>query len=237
MSCNRFFQRWLSMAGMLAVLAPASAVLGPASAQAVPLYFEGPGAWGFDPADVLGFPVDALDPDVAWRTAGDAAFSPDLTVETSLDAVVSGDPDDPSFADPLVARIDYDVTNTSGDALLGALLVFTFGRVDAVAPETVDPYPSIEPAEFGLDSDGILLLSYGPYVFGAVALPDLLDGESHSFSVLHVVADDLDGDLIPTPGLAMTEGLLGGPQVPEPAAALMCVLGLGGLVLLGRRKA
>ena len=139
-------------------------------ASAVPLYFEGPDAWGFDPADAIALGIDhVVGGGQSWLSAGDPSLSPTLEVTTSLIGLIGAEPIPPSFATPLLGIVQYEVTNTTGSVLDGELLVFTLGAVDG----NPDPWPFIEPAEFGLDSDGILIVHAAPYYFGAVALPTL----------------------------------------------------------------
>jgi hypothetical protein len=187
-------------------------------AGAVPLYFEGPSGWGFSAADVLGMSIDrVVDGDDRWESAGDPSLLPSLEVTTSLIGLLGPEPMPPSFSVPLLAEVEYTVTNTTGGTLHGDLLVFTLGAVDG-AP---DPWPFIEPAEFGLESSGLALVHAAPYYFGAVFLPDLAPGEVHRFRVVHVVADDLGGTVVPTPGLARL--VKGSSAVPEPGASLLLV--------------
>ncbi|NNL67507.1 MAG: PEP-CTERM sorting domain-containing protein [Myxococcales bacterium] len=215
--------RMLLSLALLAIVGRAPA------ASAVPIFFEGPGAWGFDPADAIALGIDyVVGPGETWQSAGDPSLSPSLEVTTSLIGLIGPEPVPPTPGNPLLGIVQYQVTNTTGSVLDGGHLVFTLGAVDG-AP---DPWPFIEPDEFGLESDGILILHAAPYYFGAVALPTLAPGAVHAFQIVHVVSDDLGGTVIPTPGLA----LLANQAVPEPGAALLVAVGLGVLVALARRR-
>jgi len=206
-----------------AVVLLAACALAP-SAQALPLYFETPGGWGFDAADVPG-PVQAAPAGAAWRPAGDPAFGVVLSVTTDLAGVVGTEPASPSFTDPLRARVTYTVTNTTGALLQDDFLVFTRAGVDAASPGDPDPFPTLEPAEFGLDSAGLLFLSASPYVFGSVALPTLGVGATWQLELVHVVADGLGGRVVPSPGLAFLDRALP-PAVPEPGPTPLALLAL-----------
>ncbi len=221
--------RITSSKGLAAALALAVGCWMAPPVHATPLYFEGPSAWGFDGADLAGMPIHlVVDGSYTWDSAGDPSLSPSLSVVTELLGLIGSEPMPPSFATPLLGNVRYTVTNTTGTTLDNEYLVFTLGAVDG-AP---DPWPFIEPHEFGLDSDGLLLLHAAPYYFGAVLLPVLAPGEMHTFELVHVVADDLAGTVIPTPGLA----LLVNHTVPEPAAMLLFLLGGLGLAGMGRRR-
>jgi hypothetical protein len=151
-----------------------------------------------------------------------------LQVTTTLLGLVGPEPTPPSFANPLRANVRYTVVNTTGRLLAGELLVFTRGAVDAPSPQSPDPWPFIEPAEFGLDSAGLVLVQAAPYVFGAVVLPLLSPGQVHVFQLMHVVAAPLGGTVIPSPGLALLGRGASPPSVPEPglAALLLAPLAL-----------
>jgi hypothetical protein len=219
---------------LLAVLA--GAFLAPA-ARAVPLYFEGPAGYGFDPADpaVAALPIAlVVDAGWGWETAGAPSYSPVLQVTTSLIGLIGPEPMPPTFANPLRANVRYTVVNTTGRVLDAALLVFTRGAVDAPSPQSPDPWPFIEPPEFGLDSAGLSLVAASSYVFGAVFLPQLGLGAMYQFQLVHVVAAPLGGTVIPSPGLALLDQRGEPPVVPEPAAALLVLAACAGLGLRRR---
>jgi hypothetical protein len=218
---------------LLAVLA--GTFLAPA-ARAIPLYFEGPGGFGFDPADpaVAALPISlGVDAGWGWETAGAPSYSPALQVTTSLSGLIGAEPMPPTFAHPLLADVRYTVVNTTGRLLDGAWLVFTRGAVDAPSAQSSDPWPFIEPPEFGLDSAGLSLVAASSYVFGAVLLPQMSPGAVHQFQLVHVVAAPLGGTVIPSPGLALLDQLGGPPAVPEPRSA---VLFLAALVFAALRR-
>lgn len=200
------------------------------AASATPLYFEGPGAWGFSVGDLVGMPIAVVvDGSHSWDSAGDPALLPSLEVTTTLVGLLGPEPPLPSFASPLLAVVEYTVTNTTGTALDGELLVFTLGAVDG----TPDPWPFIEPHEFGIDSPDLVLVHAAPYYFGALPLPAMAPGDVHVFQLVHVVADALGGTVVPTPGLALlvSESV----SVPEPRLGLLLGLVAGAAMLRARR--
>jgi len=216
---------------LLAVLA--SAWLAP-TARAVPLYFEGPDGFGFDPSnpEVASLPIAlVVDAGWGWETAGAPSYAPVLQVTTSLLGLLGPEPMPPTFANPLRANVRYTVVNTTGRVLDGALLVFTRGAVDASSPQLPDPWPFIEPPEFGLDSAGLVLVEASAYVFGAVFLPQLGPGDVHLFELVHVVAAPLGGTVIPSPGLALLDPL----AVPEPGTTILVLASLACGSLRARR--
>jgi hypothetical protein len=216
---------WIAALAAALWLAPVAIVAGAPAARALPLYFEGPDGWGFDAADVVGT-VHAIASDADWRSAGDPSFGTELSVTASLVGVVGVEPVSPDFAVPLRARVRYTVTNTTGARLEDEILAFTFAPVDPPSGGGADPFPTLEPGEFGLESAGLLYLAFSRYVFGAVGLPDLGPGESWQFERIHVVADDLGGRVVPSPGLAllMRDAPL---SVPEPAPWVLVLLAAG----------
>jgi hypothetical protein len=213
----------------IAILA---ALVSAGPARAVTLYFDGNLGVGLDAADpdVVALGVDlVLDGSYAFLSAGSPSISPLLEVTTSLVGVPTV-PATPSFADPILATVQYTVTNTTGAPLAGDYLAFTYSGL-------LDAYPQLDPEEFGIDVPGIALLQTascsgnpgGPCVFGAVALPALGPGGVFQFQITHVLADSLSGStVIPTPSVALVQ------QVPEPAAALL--VGSALLALALRRR-
>jgi hypothetical protein len=199
-------------------------------ASATPLFFAGPGGWGFSVDDLVGMPIAvAVDGSHSWQGAGDPALLPSLEVTTTLVGLVGPEPPLPSFASPLLAVVEYTVTNTTGMALDDELLVFTLGAVDG----TPDPWPLIEPHEFGIESPDLVLVHAAPYYFGALPLPAMAPGAVHVFQIVHVVADALGGTVVPTPGLALLVSQ--SVSVPEPRLALLLGLAAGAVLLRGRR--
>lgn len=212
-------------------IAALAALVAAGPARAVTLYFAGNQGVGFDAADpdVVALGVDlVLDGSYAFLSAGSPSISPLLQVTTSLVGAPTV-PALPSFANPILATVRYTVTNTTGAALAGDYLAFTYSG-------TLAAYPQLSPDEFGIDVPGIALLQtascsgnpIGPCVFGAVALPAMAPGAVFQFQITHVMADTLSGStVIPTPSLALVQ------QVPEPGAALLVT---SVLLALSRRR-
>lgn len=216
---------------------------GPARALAIsdihPLYFSGPGGFGFSSTAVgaLGKqPEFSATPassflDAGGRAAG-ALPGPPLLIEQQRITAIHRNPQAagrvPSVADPLVIDSQWTLRNDSGSVLPAGFLLFLLG--DSRSPLQ---YPGLK---IGLDGDLLSIVEYSAggvgYLFGAVRLPSLGAGQSIDFPVRYVVGGRLDYDaarnsfVLPQLGLS---GLL----VPEPGTA--AALGLG-LAALGARR-
>jgi hypothetical protein len=138
----------------------------------------------------------------------------------------------PTAAIPLVADSMWTLTNTSGQALENALLLFT--KVTGATG-----YPSVDVA---LDDFVYSTLEYhsqsaGILYFGALSLGDLAPGGQVTVSVRYIVADPLlfdgvDEFIMPPFGL---QAIANGSYVPEPGTALLLMTGLGMLRLRTRK--
>jgi len=218
----------LALALLLAV-APGARALGLDDIN--PLYFEGPGGFGFDPADAATLGLAPIFRAVAgddWIEAGNIARGLPIQIEQKL-GTVHQNPRNPRFAKPFIADSTWTVHNVTGRDLLAPLLVFSL----------VDPDDSYRNIPTGLDSDLLEMLEYSfggvDYLFGVMRLPDLGGGEFFDVDVRYVVAGKLESKgsnlVMPPLGLA---GLGTYAQVPEPGSALL--LGLGLLVAGAARR-
>jgi hypothetical protein len=206
-------------------------LLAPAPAAAIQVIFDGPGGYGTT-ADQAGAAFDAgivmLDAEEILQPASFGVSIPDGTVLTP--GIVGS----PSPSNPNTAVSQWTVN--SGDLMGDAWLVFL--------STTLDPVRGVEyaPQDVGLDLQlgewGILEIAVGEtdYFYPAVNL-GLLDVDSSvSFLVHHIVTVALQqsGDELVLPrygvGVVVDPGV-----VPEPAAAALLVLGLGGIVARRQR--
>jgi hypothetical protein len=206
--------------------------LAAASAHATPLYFDGPGGFGFSAATAAGLPVSATaDPTSHWILAGARALlpGPGLEVVSNLSTIHSnpqGAGQTPTEANPLVADSIWTLTNNTGAVLPPTYLVFTKIDIDG----------RYDGLKAGLDGALLEIVEYSSagtdYAFGAIELPSLGVGQSVDVTVRYVVAGLLDYDaetnafVLPRLGIA-------GLVVPEPAAIAGIGLGLA-LLALGR---
>jgi len=208
--------------------------VGAASALSIdeisPVYFEGPGGWGFDAQRIaeLGIEPSATASPNGWIDAGHRSLGLPLSIEQQL-TKIHKKPKKPSQKKPVIADSLWTVTNDSGRRLDDAWLVFTI----------VDPDDSYPDRATALDVDLIEILAYEyageVYRFGAIWLGDLLPGESARLTVRYIVAGKLqkqDGEHV-LPPLGVAGVLL---AVPEPGTVLLLSTGLIGLAWKGRRR-
>lgn len=223
-------------AGLAALAALAVASAPPARALPIaPLFFEGPGGFGFAAEAAGGVPVaGTVTPESRWMLAGGRSTftGPGLVVQNQLSRVHQNPQAagiTPNVADPLIADSTWTVRNETGAPLAGAHLVFTAIDID-------DRYPGLLA---GLDGALLEILHYSSggtdYVFGAIELPSLGVGQSVDLTVRYVVAGLVDYDaetnsfLLPRLGIA-------GVVVPEPAAIGAIAIGLAGLATWRRAR-
>lgn len=199
-----------------------------------PLFYQGPGGFGFAHEAVAGMPVaGTASPESRWLLAGGRSTftGPGLVVRSQLSAVLQNPQavgQTPTTANPLIADSLWTVRNDTGATFAGGFLVFTSIDIDGRYPGLVA----------GLDGALLEILEYSSggtdYVFGAVALPRLGVGQSVDLTVRYVVAGLLDYDaetnsfLLPRLGIA-------GLVVPEPA--VIGALGFGLAALGAWRRA
>jgi hypothetical protein len=212
---------------------------GPAHALSLadvsPLYFDGPGGYGFDPLAVAaaGFaPGYSGSPQDEWIPAGHVDLGLEIQIEQDLQLPPHQDPASPSVADPFIADSHWTLHNETGRTLVSPLLVFT--------TVLFDDYP---PTPTALDGNLLEFLEYSSqgtdYVFGVIALPDLEDGESVDLNAAlgtplrYVVGGPLATDgadrVMPPLGLMVLASYV---PVPEPAGV---ALWLASLPWLARR--
>jgi hypothetical protein len=245
--------------GLLAGLLAAALSFAAAPALATPITVGGAGGPAFqvDPIyftafDSFGLTGPGNGPDyfatspVTFLSVGNAAGI-DLTLSQVLQEPVYQHPQDPSNSQnpltnggvptsptaalPFVADSIWTLTNTSGQAIEDALLLFTKASGST-------GYPAVNVA---LDDFLYSTLQYesqsaGTLYFGALPLGDLAPGAEVSVRVRYVVADPLlfDGvhDFIMPPfGLS---ALAKGSYVPEPGTAVLVIAGLAMLRLRAR---
>jgi hypothetical protein len=207
-----------------------------ASALSVhPLFFQGPAGFGFTAGAVGEMPIATeVGPTHRWLLAGARQFmtKPGLIVANHLSAVhenPQGQGRTPNDADPFIVDSTWTVSNQTGAALPGSLLVFT--KID-----TDGRYPGLRA---GLDGDLLQIVEYSSagteYFFGGMWLPSLGVGQSVDLTVRYVVAGSLDYDaesnafVLPRLGIA-------GLVVPEPMPLAGIVLGLLGMVGVRARR-
>jgi hypothetical protein len=224
-----------------ALLAAAALALAPAGASALsvrdtqPLWFEGPGGYGFAPDAVAAAglaPAFRADPGDAWLEAGDSRLDLPVAIDVDLGRVHRNPQARgaaPTRRRPFVADSTWTVTNRSGEALEDVLLVFTLG----------DTSGRRRPKPVALDGNLIEILEYShdgvDYAFGAVRLGDLAAEGTTTLSVRYIVGGALAKKqrrlLLPPLGVSAVTGF---EIVPEPATA--AALGLGLLALAAARR-
>lgn len=198
------------------------------SAHADPIYFSSTQPFGLDPGAVA--PSGVADPSqqvLASNQDADGAMGLDLalTFTQSVLQVISR-PTTPSFENPFVVDMEFDIENTSGRVLTDAVLSFT----------RACPSPTPECVGFDADAVGfeesveaLLYMSLGdPLLLPSLFLEELLPQERVVRTVRMYFADDMPttssgGFVIPPVGVA---GFSAFTQVPEPAAIFLLALGL-----------
>ena len=206
----------------------------PPSALSIhPLFFEGPGGFGFSASAVAGMePSASADPSDPWILAGARALAAGARAHRRR--TIS--PRSTRIPRDRDARRARRIPSSSirpgpfrtrpGAPIASGYLVFTKIDIDR-------RYPGLLA---GLDGDLLKIVEYSAsgteYFFGAMALPSLGVGQSVDLTVRYVVAGALDYDaesnafVLPRLGIA---GLL----VPEPMPLMGVALGL--LALAGAR--
>ena len=205
-----------------------------------PLWFRGPGGYGFDAAGVAGAglaPGLHADPDDAWLDAGATRLDLPIAIDVDLGKVhrnPQAGGKRPNERRPVIADSTWTVSNQSGEALDDALLVFTLG----------DASGRRKPKPVALDGNLVEILEYSAggvdYLFGAVRLGDLAaegPGSSVSITVRYIVGGPLQRSrrrlLLPPLGVAAVTGWT---MVPEPSTGAALACGLLGLAASRRRR-
>lgn len=224
----------------VAISSIALAISGPAAALTVddiePIYFQGSGLQGFDPADVAAIgrtPNLAASFNDLFLGAGGTSTGAPVQITSQVVSEIHQLPGNPTPSNPAIVDSMWTIENVSAGALVTPALLFT----------TLDPlgtYPG-DPL-IGLDADLLDLLAYTPpagagIVYGAIVLPDLAEGDSAEVLVRYVVGgplqiDDASQVLAPL-GLAVAVTYT---TVPEPSTLLLCGLGLAGMAAYGRQE-
>lgn len=226
---------WLAIALALAS-EPAAAL---SISDTKPLYFAGPGGYGFAAADVASAGLAATlqaDADDDWIDAGGTKLGLPIAIDVDLQKVHKNPQArgrKPNARRPIIADSTWTITNDTGEALEDAVLVFTLG----------DTSNGKKKKPVALDGNLIEILAYSfegeDYLLGAVRLGDLAaegEGSSVSIDVRYIVAGRLPrrGNKLLLPPLGVS-GLTGWSPVPEPATGSMIALGLLALAAARRR--
>jgi hypothetical protein len=230
----------LALLGAALALAPAPRAAALSVLDTVPLWFDGPGGYGFDPSAVAGAglgPAYSAGAQDGWIDAGGSALGLPIGIDVHLGAVHKNPQAKGRKANrkrPLIADSSWTVTNQSGEDLEDVLLVFTLG----------DSRGRKRPKPVALDGNLVEILEYSfqgtDYLFGAVRLGDLTaegPGSSTTIDVRYIVGAGLKkrhGKIF-LPPLGVS-GLTGWSAVPEPSVLVLTASGLLGLAALRRRR-
>jgi len=257
---------------VLGALALGLALLAAGGARALtiadtnPVFLLGGGQFGFAKAaiDAAGLPVaDTATPADAFLSAGNAIYSPALSITQSLGPVYqnpqasylspaagcqAGDVCQ-TPTNPFLADSTWTVTNNSGHDIASVFLVFTRVSLSDDYPS----YPDMPPVAF--DGNLIQILEYTAsgetYWLAMVSLGALGDGnasdatpavenpQSTQFSMRYIVGGDMpfsgNEQVMPPIGVSGLERP--GPPVPEPGTALLLASGLLALGMAKRSRA
>jgi hypothetical protein len=231
---------------LFAVSALVCALLAAAPAPALsirdtkPLWFDGPGGYGFDAGAVTGAglsPALHADPGDSWYDAGGSRRNLPIGIDVDLGKIhrnPQAGARRPTRQRPFIADSTWTLTNQSGEDLEDALLVFTLG--DASGRKKKKP--------LALDGNLVEILEYSAggvdYLFGAVRLGDLAaegPGSSVSITVRYLVGGPLRRSrqtlFLPPLGVSAVTGWT---LVPEPATGTALAFGLLALGAARRRR-
>jgi hypothetical protein len=230
--CARALRAFFAAIALVGAAASASAL---SVRDTRPLWFDGPGGYGLDPAAVAAAGLVAAfqaDSEDSWLDAGDSRLGLPIAIDVDLGKVYKNPQargGSPTRSRPFIADSSWTITNESGAALDDALLVFTLG----------DSSGRRRPKPVALDGNLIEILEYShdgvDYRFGAVRLGDLAEGDSATVTVRYIVGKSLARKqsrlLLPPLGVSAVTGWT---PVPEPTTA--AAVGLGLLVLGAVRR-
>lgn len=222
--------RWIPLAAFVWIAAFPTAVLSITIADVAPLFFDGVGGYGTSAptaASAGESPAYVATPYDAWLSAGASGSHP-LAIQQTL-TTVHQNPSTPSGANPVIADSSWRIENLTAGYLIDPLLVFTI----------VDPsglYPAALPL-LGLDANLVDLVAYSSggvdYLFGAMRLPSLGNGDFADITVRYVATGPLaGGEILPALGVSVLGSYT---FVPEPTTALLVLVGLG-LTAASRRR-
>lgn len=247
----------LALAAGLAAAGSAGALT---IADTNPIFFLGGSQFGFAKPVLVaaGMPVSgSADSDDDFLSAGNAIYSPELSIEQVLGPVhqnpqaayqnpygacQAGDVcQTPS--NPFIADSTWTVTNNSGRDLANVFLIFT--RVSLSGG-----YPDIPVA---LDGNRVQILEYlaggQTYYFAMVSLGSLGDGvangesyehaQSTQFTMRYIVGGEMpfSGNTQVMPPIGVYGLERGGVPIPEPGTATLLAAGVVALAMANRLRA